>query len=117
MARSSRAVCPVDATLGARNIMLNVPYHRSDSSNCAGVVTKQDGSEMSDMHAFPTVEQLQAVTEDDLRSNGFGYRAAYIAQTACLLHEKAAPHSDTTGAFGTVSLLTVGGSEPDLLGV
>ena len=43
---------------------------------------------MGDMHAFPTVEQLQAATEDDLRANGFGYRAAYIAEAARQLHDK-----------------------------
>ena len=64
---------------------------------CAGVVRKQDGSVMGDMHAFPTVEQLQDITEEDLRNNGFGYRAAYIAETASLLHEKPS-ETDRTGS-------------------
>lgn len=38
------------------------------------------------MYAFPTIEQLQAVTDEDLRANGFGYRAAYIRTTAQQLH-------------------------------
>lgn len=38
------------------------------------------------MYAFPTIDQLQAVTDEDLRANGFGYRAAYIRSTAQQLH-------------------------------
>ena len=59
---------------------------------------------MGDMHAFPTVQQLQAVTDEDLRSNGFGYRAAYIAETASLLHEKES-ETDRTGVRYDTALL------------
>lgn len=45
-----------------------------------------DGVDITVMHAFPTIEQLQAATEEALRENGFGYRAAYICKTAQQLH-------------------------------
>lgn len=67
-------------------------------------MSKEDGSEMGDMHAFPTVEQLQAATEEDLRANGFGYRAGYIAEAARQLHDKGSD-SDEKGRFKTMLML------------
>lgn len=51
-----------------------------------GIVQGSDGEDVDAMYAFPTIEQLQAVTDEDLRANGFGYRAAYIRTTAQQLH-------------------------------
>lgn len=39
-------------------------------------------------NAFPTIEQLSAATEADLRSAGFGYRARYIVESAKMLAAK-----------------------------
>jgi N-glycosylase/DNA lyase len=41
----------------------------------------------SDFYAFPTLDQLTLVPEDELRSLGFGYRAKFIVQSALLLKE------------------------------
>ncbi|KAF0686734.1 Aste57867_21482 [Aphanomyces stellatus] len=40
-----------------------------------------------DWYAFPTVDQLKAIDEADLRSLGFGYRAQFIVKSATILHE------------------------------
>eukprot|EP00892_Ulva_mutabilis_P000326 jgi/Ulvmu1/10294/UM060_0096.1 len=50
-------------------------------------IKDEKGMDIETWHAFPTIEQLQAATEADLRENGFGYRAAYICKTAQQLHE------------------------------
>lgn len=39
-------------------------------------------------YAFPTLEQLAVATEDELRSNGFGYRAKFITGTVAALSAK-----------------------------
>lgn len=39
-------------------------------------------------HAFPTLEQLKEVREEDLRSDGFGYRAKFITGTVESLMSK-----------------------------
>ncbi|KAE9587198.1 putative DNA-(apurinic or apyrimidinic site) lyase [Lupinus albus] len=39
-------------------------------------------------HAFPTLEQLSLVSEEDLRKAGFGYRAKYIIGTVNALQSK-----------------------------
>lgn len=43
-----------------------------------------------DFHAFPNVETLATISEDDLRAAGFGYRAKFIALTVKQLIAKAA---------------------------
>lgn len=39
-------------------------------------------------HAFPTLEQLAAATEEELRAAGFGYRAKYIVAATEVLRSK-----------------------------
>ncbi|EQC37222.1 hypothetical protein, variant [Saprolegnia diclina VS20] len=39
------------------------------------------------LHAFPTLAQLQAIQEPELRTLGFGYRAQYIVKSAAILHD------------------------------
>ncbi|KAH9129390.1 hypothetical protein AeMF1_000569 [Aphanomyces euteiches] len=41
--------------------------------------------------AFPTVSQLKAIDESELRSLGFGYRAQFIVKSAEILHELGGP--------------------------
>ena len=50
------------------------------TSPSAGIPTQPPA-----FYAFPTVEQLQAATEADLRQHGFGYRARYIVETVRML--------------------------------
>ncbi|CAI7901887.1 unnamed protein product [Closterium sp. NIES-54] len=38
-------------------------------------------------HAFPSLHRLSSLSELYLRERGFGYRAAFIVQTACQLHQ------------------------------
>ncbi|KAI3435875.1 hypothetical protein D9Q98_001933 [Chlorella vulgaris] len=40
------------------------------------------------LHAFPTLEQLSAVTEEQLRGDGFGYRAKYVTGSVAQLLDK-----------------------------
>lgn len=40
------------------------------------------------LFTFPTLTQLQAATEEDLRSAGFGYRARYVVEAIEQLNEK-----------------------------
>eukprot|EP00009_Paramoeba_aestuarina_P014188 CAMPEP_0201528168 /NCGR_PEP_ID=MMETSP0161_2-20130828/37507_1 /ASSEMBLY_ACC=CAM_ASM_000251 /TAXON_ID=180227 /ORGANISM="Neoparamoeba aestuarina, Strain SoJaBio B1-5/56/2" /LENGTH=187 /DNA_ID=CAMNT_0047929333 /DNA_START=138 /DNA_END=697 /DNA_ORIENTATION=+ len=42
------------------------------------------------LYSFPTLPQLSAATEDELRTLGFGYRAKYICQATKTLEEKGA---------------------------
>ena len=37
------------------------------------------------LHTFPTLKQLSHATEEELRANGFGYRAKFIVDTATML--------------------------------
>ncbi|OQR97872.1 N-glycosylase/DNA lyase [Achlya hypogyna] len=39
------------------------------------------------LHAFPTLAQLRAIEEADLRTMGFGYRAQYIVKSAKILED------------------------------
>ncbi|KDO29358.1 hypothetical protein SPRG_05894 [Saprolegnia parasitica CBS 223.65] len=39
------------------------------------------------LHAFPTLAQLTAIQEAELRTLGFGYRAQYIVKSAQILHD------------------------------
>lgn len=48
--------------------------------------TVDAGESAVEHHAFPSIMQLQAATEESLRSAGFGYRARYIVETAAALH-------------------------------
>ncbi|MCI12280.1 N-glycosylase/DNA lyase OGG1-like, partial [Trifolium medium] len=41
-----------------------------------------------DFHAFPTLQQLSLVSEQQLRNAGFGYRAKYIVGTVNALQLK-----------------------------
>eukprot|EP00850_Spirogloea_muscicola_P024078 SM000436S15711 [mRNA] locus=s436:19710:27179:- [translate_table: standard] len=41
-----------------------------------------------DFHQFPSIEQLSLLKEDDLRAEGFGYRAKYIVGAANALTER-----------------------------
>ncbi|KAK7282698.1 hypothetical protein RIF29_11679 [Crotalaria pallida] len=41
-----------------------------------------------EFHAFPTLEQLSSVSEEELRKAGFGYRAKYIVGTVNALQSK-----------------------------
>ena len=43
---------------------------------------------MADWHAFPTLEQLAAASDEQLRALGFGYRAAYIVAAVSHLADK-----------------------------
>jgi hypothetical protein len=40
------------------------------------------------LHAFPGLEQLASAAEEDLRADGFGYRAKYIVGSAAQLLAK-----------------------------
>ena len=40
------------------------------------------------LHAFPTIEQLGAATEEELRDAGFGYRAKFVTGSAAALAAK-----------------------------
>lgn len=40
------------------------------------------------LHAFPTLEQLSAATEEELRADGYGYRAKYITGSVAQLLAK-----------------------------
>lgn len=40
-------------------------------------------------YTFPTLEQLKAATEEELRANGFGYRAKFITGSVAALSAKA----------------------------
>jgi len=42
-------------------------------------------------HAFPTVDQLAAVPEGQLRELGFGYRARFVCETAKQLQVRCVP--------------------------
>jgi N-glycosylase/DNA lyase len=44
------------------------------------ISTKQEQQTLS-IYSFPTLEQLKAATEDELRQLGFGYRAKFIIST------------------------------------
>ncbi|KXZ55139.1 hypothetical protein GPECTOR_3g29 [Gonium pectorale] len=57
----------------------------SSNPESSGGVGK--GSGLS-YYAFPTLEQLSAATEEELRSAGFGYRARFIVGTAAALLAK-----------------------------
>ncbi|CAI5487460.1 unnamed protein product [Closterium sp. Naga37s-1] len=48
-------------------------------------------------HAFPSLHRLSSLSEPYLRERGFGYRAAFIVQTACQLHQMQA----TSGTSGS----------------
>ncbi|CAI5979588.1 unnamed protein product [Closterium sp. NIES-64] len=48
-------------------------------------------------HAFPSLSRLSSLSEPYLRERGFGYRAAFIVQTACQLHQMQA----TSGTSGS----------------
>lgn len=48
------------------------------------------------MYAFPTMQQLQAATEAELKELGFGYRAAYICKTCAQLAVK---QQETNGTY------------------
>ena len=47
-----------------------------------------DGEPLGDFYSFPTVDQLRAATEEDLREMGFGYRAKFIAGSVSALIAK-----------------------------
>lgn len=52
-----------------------------------GSVSKPLDTSMT-LHSFPSIEQLQRATDDDLRDMGFGYRAKYIIGSRDILLEK-----------------------------
>ena len=62
---------------------------------------------------FPTIEQLSAATEKDLRESGFGYRARYIFQTAVFLNQ----HDDWFGQFKTLDYISARKEMQTLSGV
>jgi 3-methyladenine DNA glycosylase/8-oxoguanine DNA glycosylase len=43
--------------------------------------------DVGQFHAFPSLEQLRCATEQELRDNGFGYRARYIVDSVQMLNE------------------------------
>ena len=60
------------------------------AKNKKGGGVKNDDAESSStmLYAFPTLEQLKAATEEELRDNGFGYRARYIVAAVEELNAK-----------------------------
>ncbi|KAG8347654.1 putative 8-oxoguanine DNA glycosylase [Trypanosoma vivax] len=51
--------------------------HRKRAARC-GQEAAEERNQWIALHVLPTVEQLSAATEDELRSLGFGYRSKYI---------------------------------------
>lgn len=51
-------------------------------------MNEKDSSLNTMLYAFPTLEQLEAATEEELRDNGFGYRARYIVAAVEELNSK-----------------------------
>jgi 3-methyladenine DNA glycosylase/8-oxoguanine DNA glycosylase len=68
---------------GTKNAGTAASSSPSSSSAAAGV----SGSG-GVYYAFPSLAQLAAATEDELRALGFGYRAKFITGAARVLHEK-----------------------------
>jgi N-glycosylase/DNA lyase len=62
--------------------LLDIPMRLIDSSGGTKLI-KCD--EVMTIHSFPTLQQLQHATEEELRGMGLGYRAKYIIQTRDLL--------------------------------
>ncbi|CAI7891909.1 unnamed protein product [Closterium sp. NIES-53] len=66
-------------------------YHACKSTAMVEVLSQQ-GPLVSTIngrpfHAFPSLHRLSSLSELYLRERGFGYRAAFIVQTACQLHQ------------------------------
>jgi 3-methyladenine DNA glycosylase/8-oxoguanine DNA glycosylase len=53
-----------------------------------GTTKEKDSSLNTMLYAFPTLEQLKAATEEELRDSGFGYRARYIVAAVEKLNSK-----------------------------
>lgn len=54
-------------------------------TNYGKFIIKENGK---DFYSFPSLEDLQKVTEQDLRNAGFGYRANYLVETIKTIKEK-----------------------------
>jgi len=65
-----------------------VKQEKKSASKKAGEKKEKDTSLNTMLFAFPTLEQLKVATEEELRDNGFGYRARYIVAAVEELNAK-----------------------------
>ena len=94
-AYGTKLVCHDDALRAMRKATTNptgTPQKESNKNQSnQSTPTKDssmDGEPLGDFYSFPTVDQLRAATETDLRGMGFGYRAKFIAGSVSALIAK-----------------------------
>ena len=89
-----------------------VSFLRSQYGDIIHDTPWEASSDPSDVvYTFPTITQLRAATEEELRANGFGYRAKFIVGTAKMLDDATirpplgvkAEDGDTSTGTATIS--------------
>lgn len=81
---------PADAFDSTRSA--TAPAKAKGKKKVSKATKRQEEAELSGpqlrYYAFPSLEQLQAATEESLREASFGYRARYIVETVQLLTDR-----------------------------